>query len=195
MTSRHPNSRRPRIATIALSLCMLVAALLGPSQTLAQTHKAACAAAHGKAARACPQSSHKNKHKPHHTSKSSAKHKPAKTKGKGKNGSSSPVILVPALCENGDKPVREGTNGFACEDGSEPSCEGGVAPTTSRNGKTLLCAVPAEPETSAAEGEGQGECEEEESLSCSPVSESDTVEKVCEVSPGSDSSFTCEGER
>jgi hypothetical protein len=189
LTKQQPTRRRARIVTIALSLVVLAAALLGPSQTFAQTHKAACAAARGKAAaRAC--SSHKHKRKPHHGDK---KRKAAKSKAKG--GASGPVILVPALCEDGSKPVRTGADGFTCEDGSEPSCEGNVAPTTSRNGKTLLCPAPGDPEASAGEGEGQSECEEEEALSCTPVSESASGEKVCETSPSAGSSVACEGER
>jgi hypothetical protein len=191
LTNQQPARRRARIVTIALSLVVLAAALLGPSQTLAQTHKPACAAARGRAAHAC--SSHKGKHKrkPRHRGKNTTKRKATKTKG----GASSPVILVPALCEDGSKPIRAGADGFTCEDGSEPSCEDNVAPTTSRNGKTLLCPAPGESEASASEGESQGECEEEESLSCTPVTESDSGEKVCETSPSAGSSVACEGER
>jgi hypothetical protein len=190
LTNQQPTRRRARIVMIALSLVVLAAALLGPSQTFAQTHKAACAAARGKAARACASHKGKHKRKPHHGSK---KREAAKSKAKG--GALSPVILVPALCEDGSKPVRTGADGFSCEDGSEPSCEDNVAPRTSRNGKTLLCPAPGEPEASAGEGESQGECEEEESLSCTPVTESDSGEKVCETSPSAGSSVACEGER
>jgi hypothetical protein len=193
LTNQQPARRRARIVTTALSLVVLAATLLGPSQTFAQTHKAACAATRGKAARAC--SSHKGKHKRklHHGGKNTTKRKAAKTKTKG--GASRPVILVPALCEDGSKPVRAGADSFTCEDGSEPSCEDNVAPTTSRNGRTLLCPAPGESEASAGEGESQGECEEEESLSCTPVTESDSGEKVCEISPSAGSSVACEGER
>jgi hypothetical protein len=177
---------------IALALGVLAAALLGPAQTLAQTHKATCHASHTKTAHACAQS--KGKHKPRHASKTTTKHKPAKTK-KTKKGSAKPVILVPALCEDGSQPTRVASNSFSCEDGSEPSCEGGATPTTSHNGKTLLCPASGEHEASGAETEGEGECEEEEALSCNPVSESGSGEKVCETSPSAGSSFACEGER
>jgi hypothetical protein len=188
--SRHA-SHRTAILMIALALGVLVAALLGPAQTLAQTHKAACHASHTKTAHTCAQS--KGKHKPHHASKSTdTKHKSAKSK-KTKKGSAKPVILVPALCEDGSQPTRVGSDSFSCEDGSVPSCEGGATPTTSHNGKALLCPVSGEQETSAAEGEGECE-EEEEALSCSPVSESGSGEKVCEISPSAGASAACEGE-
>jgi hypothetical protein len=193
LSNRQPTRLRTRIVLAALSLGLLAAALLGPSQTLAQTRKAACSTVHAKAKRACAQSSHKGRHKrkTHRAGKGNAKHALAKTKSKG--GSSSPVVLAPATCENGSAPVRSGGS-FSCEDGSEPACEDGAAPTTSRNGKSLLCPAPAEPETSSGAGSGEGECEEEEALSCTPVTGSGSSEHVCETSPSAGSSFVCEGE-
>jgi hypothetical protein len=44
-----------------------------------------------------------------------------------------------AECEDGSAPERSEGGGFACEDGSRPSCENGVQPTLSDDGSMLVC--------------------------------------------------------
>jgi hypothetical protein len=184
LTDRPPARRLALAVTLALSLSVFVMALLGPAQTLAQTHRAACSgAAHAKAkhgAHACTQSSRKIKAK----TKRRSKH--ASVKKTRKRSSAASQAMVPARCEDGSTPVREAGGSFVCEDGSEPQCEDGATPTVSRNGKSLVCAVPAEGEASASESE----CEEE-SLGCSTGSGSG--EQTCEAADG-DSGSACEGE-
>jgi hypothetical protein len=195
LTNRPPIRRLTRTITSALALGLLVAALLGPSQTFAQTRKAACtsSAVHTKAkraARACTQSSHKGKHKPRHAAKGHTKHASSKTSSKRGSGS---AALIPASCEDGSVPVRAGDGSFSCADGSEPECENGASPTASHNGRSLLCPVPAELTSGSSEGEGENECEEE-GLSCTPVTGSGSGEQICDMSASDGSSFVCEGE-
>jgi hypothetical protein len=179
LTSR-PRARRLTLAlTIALSLGALVIALIGPAETLAQTHKSACSgsAAHAKKAKStthpCP--THKSKVK----STTKAKHT------KKKHHKSGGLLLrIPASCEDGNAPVlSEGS--FHCSDGSEPQCVDGATPTASRNGKMLLCPAVAGSEGSS----GEAECEEEE-LEC--VTSSGSDEEACEASASG--SVACEGE-
>jgi hypothetical protein len=182
LTNR-PRARRITLAlTIALSLGALVIALIGPAETLAQTHKSACSgsAAHAKkpksATHPCP--SHKSEGKGHGTS-TKAKH--AKKKHHKSGGL---PLRIPASCEDGNAPVlSEGS--FHCSDGSEPQCVDGATPTASRNGKMLLC-----PAVGGSEGSsGEAECEEEE-LEC--VASSGSDEEACEAAASG--SVACEGE-
>jgi hypothetical protein len=180
--TNRPRARRLTLAlTIALSLGALVIALIGPAETLAQTHKSACSgsAAHAKkpksATHPCP--SHKSKGKGHGTS-TKAKH----TKKHHKSGGL--LLGIPASCEDGNAPtLSEGS--FHCSDGSEPQCVDGATPTASRNGKMLLCPAVAGSETSS----GEAECEEEE-LEC--VASSGSDEDACEATASG--SVACEGE-
>ncbi|HSZ13923.1 MAG TPA: hypothetical protein VK790_07795 [Solirubrobacteraceae bacterium] len=171
---------------VAVALCMLAAALLGPAQTLAQTRKPACqttARAKAKhASHACARPSHKAKTR--RTAKHSSKHASGGTTTSGLPGTSA---AVPAQCENGSVPTRAGTS-FTCSDGSEPECENGADPTASRNGRSLLCPVLGEAEPTPAEAE----CEEE-GLECTSL-DSSVGEKGCEGSAGGDAGFVCEGE-
>ncbi len=169
---------------LALSLSVIAMALFGAAQTLAQTHKAACStSAHAKkhSAHACTQPSHKVKaHTKRHT-----KHAPKKTAKKNPPASQAAVA---AQCEDGSAPVRASDGSFSCDDGSEPECESGATPAPSRNGKSLLCPVPAESEAASSEAE----CEEE-GLGCTTTG-SDPGEQACTASAADSSSFTCEAE-
>jgi hypothetical protein len=179
MTNRHPLTRRLSLTmTLALSLAMLLVALLGPAATSAQTRKAACptSAARVKAKRA-GRTCAPHKHKRH-------KHKHADRRAK--HGSSDAPVVVAALCEDGSVPVRAG-EGFSCADGSEPECEDGATPTVSRNGKSLLCPLTDESEASLSEAE----CEEEGLLDCSGL-DSGSNEQTCETSASEGSEFVCE---
>jgi hypothetical protein len=167
---------------------MLVAALLGPSQTLAQTHKPACAAAaRAKAERSthtCPQSSHTRKSKARHATKHHARHAPAARTPKQ-------APSTPASCEDGSAPVRARNGSFACDDGSEPECEDGATPTLSSNGKRLVCAATGEGESSS----GEAECEEGGASGCDTEAGSEPGEQACEAPAGDGpTSAVCEGE-
>jgi hypothetical protein len=162
-------------------LAVLVAALLGPAQTLAQTRKPSCSHAKSKrGAHACVQASHKGRSR--HSNKHRGKHTLATTP------SETVPTVEPASCEDGSAPVKEANGSFSCADGSEPECEDGASPTRSRNGKSLLCPVIAEPESEA----GEGECEEGLSALCSTEPLPDSKERTCEVSSSTSSSFICE---
>ncbi len=168
MTAKPPFRRLARALALALSLGAIAAALVGASQTLAQTHRATCSStgAHaGKVNRhagAC--ATHKGK--PRHTDKGRGKHGHVKTKGKGgSHGSHHPA---PAHCEDGTAPTVAGEGTFSCEDGSEPQCEDGATPTPSSDGKSLLCPVSSEREAGASEAECEEDEEEETSCTGEP---------------------------
>lgn len=166
--------------TFAVFLAVLVAALLGPSQTLAQTHKLACPhlrAKHG--THTCAPSSHKGKAR--HASKHRGKHTLA-------NAPSGTIpTVVAATCENGSAPARESNGSFACADGSEPECEDGATPARSSSGRSLLCPVIGE-----AESESEAECEEGVAASCAADMLAGSSEQTCEVSSSANMSFVCE---
>jgi hypothetical protein len=178
-----PHTRSTLALTLALSLGVLVAALLGPAQTLAQTRKVGCptSAARAKAKReghTCLPSSRKDKVKRH------GKHRLEKSSKTGSTGSTA----VAAVCEDASAPVRGPSGGFSCADGSEPTCEDGATPTASHNGKSLICLLAAESEPSTAEAE----CEAE-GLECTGMS-AGSAEQSCEASASESSSFVCEAE-
>jgi hypothetical protein len=169
LTANIPFRRLARMLALALSLGALAAALLGASQTLAQTHRAACSTSGVHAARvkshpaACP--THKGRQ--HHAAKPHGKHGHRKTKGKGKGRSRVQQHPVAARCENGSVPTSVGEGSFSCEDGSEPECENGATPTPSSDGTTLLCSPGSEREAGASEPE----CEENEEAETSCTGE------------------------
>jgi cobalamin biosynthesis protein CobT len=181
MTNRPLTRRLTLVLTLLLSLGVLVMALIGPAETLAQTRKLSCptTAARVKAKRAgrtCTQS-HKSKTKRHAKHKKKASKAPAKT------------TAVAAICEDGSAPTRGASGEFACTDGSEPICEDGATPTASHNGKSLLCPVAGESEESSA---AEAECEEE-GLECTGNTSAPS-EQSCEASASEGSSFICEAE-
>lgn len=185
-----PTLRLTQLPALAVLLAVLVMALLGPSQTLAQARKVACSpsATHTKAgrrARVCVRSSHKGK--AHHATKRDAKHAVDK---KAPKASSPAPATVAAYCEDGSAPVRAGDGSFSCADGSEPECEGGATPRPSRNGKRLVCPVATEGEA----GSSEAECEAEEALGCSLDTSSGADEQACEASANDGSSSVCETE-
>ncbi|MGD1056513.1 MAG: hypothetical protein ABR992_03785 [Solirubrobacteraceae bacterium] len=163
-----------------VSLAVLVAALLGPAQTLAQTRKPSCSHARAKrGAHACGQTSHKGKAR---HSKKHRKHTLTAVPGEAV------PAPTPATCEDGSAPVQEANGSFSCADGSEPACEDGASPTRSHTGKSLLCPVIAEPESES----GEEECEEGLSALCSTEPLPGSKERTCEVSSSTSSSFICE---
>jgi hypothetical protein len=175
------------LVALALVSSMLAAALIKPSQSLAQTRKATCpsSAARGKAkssTSACAKSRHKRRH--HDTSRHNAKHAVSKLP----KGISSTV--VEAYCEDGSAPVRARDGSFSCEDGSEPLCEDGATPAHSKNGTRLVCPVFSEEEASASEVE----CEEGESAACVSEASSAAGEETCEASASDSTGALCEDE-
>jgi hypothetical protein len=184
----HTSTRRLTSATSAIACVVALAAgLLGPTQTLAQTRRAAgCSSSPVQAkarrtARTCEHASHRGRshHRKHHS-----RHVLAKTPKQGV-----PTSLPAAYCEDGSPPARASNGAFSCADGSEPECEDGAEPTRSSNGRSLVCA------TLAGEGEeeaetGESECEEVQSSFCTEAPGSD--EHSCEATSGESSSFICE---
>jgi hypothetical protein len=187
MTSR-PSARLAAALTLALSLLALVVTLLGPAQTLAQTRRA-CSTPTGQpktkhAGRTCSQASRRGKKKRrsrrHHT-------KLAPAREGSQTGAPAAGTVEPALCEGGQTPVRAANGTFSCSDGSEPECEDGATPKTSRKGNSLVCPVASEPES----GSSTAECEaEEEELACSTIA----GEQACEPPRGGGASFSCEAD-
>jgi hypothetical protein len=188
------STQRLTSAMAALAcLIALVAALLGPAQTLAQTRRATCSSAltHAKAVHgthACGRSSHKGKG---HRRKRHSKHAPAKTHQQG-----IPATLPAAYCEDGDTPVKSSDGSFSCADGSEPECEDGAEPARSSNGRSLVCAILDEEAQAEEEAEaGESECEEAGDLSCAAAAAiPGSSEQICEASSSESASFVCEQE-
>jgi hypothetical protein len=197
-----PRARRPRFASmtttpkarrlapismLVLSLCVLAAMLLGPSQTLAQTRKPSCPTssshARGKrTAHSCTEPSHKaaGRTQARRSGKRHAKRTPAG--GTRKRGSQPPPPA--AVCEDGSTPEGDREGAFSCTDGSEPICEDGATPTPSHNGKSLVCPVPGEHEP----GSSATECEE------AGVADCGSGELACEAPAGESTSAMCEEE-
>ncbi|HTU79620.1 MAG TPA: hypothetical protein VMF09_12755 [Solirubrobacteraceae bacterium] len=189
-TSRIRRLARP--LPIALTLAVLTAALLGPAETLAQTHRTTCpsAGAHTRdkrARRACAPSSHKPK--THHAVKRDAGKGRSKARPARKSGRSRTSGFTPARCEDGSVPALAADGSFSCEEGSEPHCEDGATPTRATGGKTLVCAPASEPQAPAG---AETECEEleegeaEEASACpagaSSGSGSGSGEQSCQAS-------------
>ena len=172
---------------LAAALGVLLAALLGPAQTLAQTRKLVCSSstAHTKARRgahACVQPSHRRK--AHHARRHHAKHAP------GTASAEAVATALPAACEDGSAPVPSAGGSFSCGDGSEPECEDGSTPVRSADGKSLLCPLATEEASEA----GEAECEEGIVAACAAGTVPDADEQSCEATSGSASSFVCEAE-
>jgi hypothetical protein len=151
LTSSHPTRRLAAVLALALTLALAAAALMGPSQTLAQTHRSSCASTHAKVkcnTRACTQSTRKGRGR--HAAKCHTNRASRKTRK-----TTSHQALAPAYCEGGGAPVQAEDGSFACEDGAEPQCENGAIPTP--RGKSLVCPVIFSEESSS----GEAECEEE----------------------------------
>jgi hypothetical protein len=182
MSARHRIRGTARPLLLALSLLALAIALLGPSETFAESHKPTCSSSHAKArhaARACPRAARKTRTRS--TAKRRVKRSHTKTGTKRTSRGSKARQFVPAVCDDGSAPVVGAEGSFSCEDGSEPLCEDGATPTRSSNGKSLVCAVSSESEAS-----GEAECEEqeaEEGLGCSAGAEAGELaceDAVCE---------------
>ena len=186
----HTSTRRlTSTLTLLAGAIALVAALLGPAQTLAQTRRAvSCpsSTAHAKTRRgahACERSSHKGKA---HRRKHRSKHALAKAPHQGV-----PVSLPAAYCEDGSPPARASNGSFSCSDGSEPECEDEAEPTRSANGRSLVCAI-LEGEGEEEAESGESECEEAGSSFCAQAPAPGSDEDSCEASAGESSSFLCE---
>lgn len=122
--------------TLALSLGMFVAALLGPSQTLAKAHVSTCSSTHPKPK--CNSHACSHKGRAHHASKCTGKH--------SKKNVKPPVILEEEPGGSGETECEEGPG--SCSAGTVPG------PTAGSAAGTKVC------EGSASEG-SSALCEEE----------------------------------
>ncbi len=149
---------RSLTAVLALMLSMIALATLMalPPGSMARARRVACPSSSPARAR----------HRPHActhsvgTSKASAKPRShARRTAKGhlnaskkttapRNGSAATTTTaaaggaqVPATCEDGSGPVREGEGMFSCDDESEPGCKDGSRPVPSSDGSILVCGV------------------------------------------------------
>lgn len=164
------NRIRGLASPLLVVLLALGLALLGPSETFAQTHKTTCSSSHAKgghATRTCSRSLHRTKTR-------AAKHRAKRSHAKTRTNRGAPGAkareYVPAVCQDGSSPVLGAEGSFSCADSSEPLCEDGATPTRSSDGKSLVCALASEPEAAG----GEVECEEpeaEEGSGCSVGSE------------------------
>lgn len=185
----------PTRSIVALALCAAAAmALLAlPGRSSAQVRNTPCASARTvdprHAPHACVRSAHASKGRAHaqptargrHFRHSAAKHRAAKRRpahgpAKKRARSSTPVSLIPAICEDGGRPVSTGGGRFSCDDESEPMCEDGSPPVPSQDGSRLECKVSAKAGASEAScedgsapvlaGEGQFSCDDESEPAC-----------------------------
>jgi hypothetical protein len=187
MTTSPKARRLAPISTLALSLCVLAAMLLGASQTLAQTRKPSCSTSSSPArdrrsTRSCAEPSHRTAGRTQ--SRRSGKRHAKRTPAGGTRKRSSQIPPPAAVCEDGSAPARDQEGSFSCADGSEPICEDGATPTLSHKGKSLVCPVPDEPEP----GSSETECEEAGFADCG------SDELACEAPAGESSSAACEEE-
>jgi hypothetical protein len=169
--------------TLAIATIALLAALLGPAQTLAQTRKLGCSgsAAHAKhASHACASHKHKSR-------RAAGRHRGHSLNS---SGAEATIALVPATCEDGSAPVQVGGGSFSCSDGSTPGCEDGSTPVRSAKGTSLLCAVPIEDASEA----GEGECEAGLEDVCVSEPIAGANEQTCTTSSSTGTSFVCEAE-
>jgi hypothetical protein len=184
-----PPARRLTLAlTLALSLAVLAAALLGPSQTLAQARRATCSSSATDsrarlATRTCVQPARKRR--AHHATRRRSKH----AKKTPKASPRSPALAA-AYCEDGSVPVLVGNGSFSCDDGSEPACEDGATPTVSRNGRSLVCPVAGEGDGEAGSSE---ECQAgEASGGCGTEAGATSGVPACEAPSSEGSGAACE---
>jgi hypothetical protein len=181
MTARLPSPRLAVALALVLSLGVLAAALVGASQTFAQTHKTGCSVSGAHAAKAVRHAhtctTHKGKS--HRGGGRRDKHGHGKTRAKGTSHGSR--TGAPARCEDGSPPKSAGEGSFSCEDGSEPECENGEPPVSSNDGQSLVCPTPILREPS-----DEAECEDlegEEENACASESDAHACEaavKGCE---------------
>jgi len=156
------NRRRSAALTLAGALGALVL-LLVPSALARSPSSGAGGCPSGKSShhaahsttRRCPKRRRRSAKRRHST------HKPTGKRTKT-------IALIPATCEDETLPVRGADGAYACDDGSEPSCEDGVGATLSAKTGAPMC-VPAAEATSleasllACAGES-GECASEEAV-------------------------------
>jgi len=202
----------PSRSIVVLALCAAAAmALLAlPGRSSAQVRNAPCAGAGTvdppRAPHACVRSAHASKGRAHaqptargrhprHTAanRRAAKRRRAHGPAKKRARPSTPVSLIPAICEDASRPLSTGGGRFSCDDESEPSCEDGSPPTPSRDGTRLECKVSARAGASEAScedgsapvpaGEGQPSCDDESEPAC---------EDGTAPTPSSDSSLVCD---
>jgi type II secretory pathway pseudopilin PulG len=184
-----PSFNNPRRALLAtLAVLALVALMVLPALALARvarsaSHSATCAAAshsashHGKRSSG---KSHCTKHKTHKAKKKT--HKTKKTAGKKTVAPS--IVLTPAVCEDGSLPSHAGGGTYTCEDGSEPACEDGDAPTRSKATSAPMCKSESEVEVEVeCLQEASGECQAGE-FACEDSRESGEAGQACEVASG-----------
>jgi len=188
MTSSLPHRSLIRTLALVVSICALAAALVGASQSLAQTRgKTACTTASARA-RATRHTGTCATRKLRRAAKRHRKSAHGKRKAQGKSRAGSAPVA--ASCEDGSAPAPAGEGTFACEDGSEPECENGATPTPTDNGQSLVCPAPSEHQ---AVGGSEAECEEQEEYPEGHTQEggcsSETGAQTCEAADAS-----CEGQ-
>jgi hypothetical protein len=160
-------SRRLRAALALLAALVLAAALSAAAAARPSgSHRSSCPARHARhgAAKRCAN---------HHGRKTHGAAK--KTKKPARKPAPAPA-LTPAECEDGTAPVRS-AGAYSCEDGSEPSCEGGSDPIRPSAASAPMCRVPKEETEQECSAAGGG-CEVE--LACEDAEEAVTAPQGCE---------------
>jgi hypothetical protein len=187
---------RPLTTVLVLTagLAAVLALLALPSQTLAQGRRVPCpsSAAHaGHGTHACAKARRGAKRR---AKRRLARH--ALVKSVVLKASTPARAVEPSLasCEDASSPSRTVGGSFRCQDGSQPSCEGGANPTPSASGSSLLC-PPTPGGGSAIEETG---CEPGTATACAADSSeyASAAEAGCRTTgsaPGGATSFACEG--
>lgn len=193
-----PSFDSPRRALLAtLAALALVALMLVPAFALARvarsaSRSASCAAAahttghNGKRPAGKSHCTKRKAHKHH-----SAAHRTKKTAGKKTAVPS--VALTPAVCEDGSLPSHAGGGTYTCEDGSEPACEDGDAPTRTKATSAPMCKPESEVEVEVeCLQEASGECQAGE-FACEDTRESGEAGQACEAPSGEEADGEPEG--
>jgi type II secretory pathway pseudopilin PulG len=188
-----PSFHSPRRALLgALAVLALLALMVIPAISLARVARSAsrsvsCAAA----TRAAAHHGKRAGGKRHCTKSKSHKHRAAahKTKKKGNKKIASPsAALTPAVCEDGSLPSHAGGGTYTCEDGSEPACEDGDAPTRASATSAPMCKAESEVEVEVeCLQEASGECQAGE-FACEDTRESGEAGQTCEAASGEEAS-------
>jgi hypothetical protein len=137
---RRPTVRVVASLSMALLLATLACLLVRPATSSAGAFAARCAArsaSSGSAARACARRGRRTHvgHKHHRVRR-------ALQPGVTGMAPAAPALAT-AACEDGSTPTLE-SEGFACADGSEPTCADGAEPIPATNGSRAVCpALPA----------------------------------------------------
>jgi hypothetical protein len=146
---------RRAYASLAPALCVLALLLVLCPQATAH-ERATCSSSSGRhqghRALACGRPGHRSRvHGSAGAKRHHSRHKALSVRSRGATRPPAAPTRVAALCEDGAAPILAGDGSVSCQDGSEPTCEGGAA---SSDGSPPACS------TAVASGLPPARCED-----------------------------------